>query len=74
MIVDKIAQRCAYRGQVYLSSLYRAMTMAGYCGMLPIGELTSGAHPILADNVYVDSAKENLQIILHSSKTHSKAN
>ena len=41
-------------------------------GMLRIGELTTGSHLILADNVYVARDQMKVQIILQSSKTHNK--
>ena len=50
----------------------KAITVAGYYGMLRIGERTTGSHPIMADDVYVDKEKKKLQIILRSSKTHNR--
>ena len=57
-----------------LGSTYKAITMTAHYGMFRIGELTSGSHPILAINVFITRDRKKIQIILESSKTHSKAN
>ena len=46
MIQDKIQVYFGCRGQIYLAHLYRAIISTGYYGMLRVGELTSGAHPM----------------------------
>ena len=74
MIIDKIENRYLSFGQEYLSCLYKAVTLMGYYGMLRIGELTSGTHPVLAVNIYVDRDRCELQLVLYTSKTHTKAN
>ena len=68
MLLDRIENFYLDRGQVYLSRLYRAIISTGYYSMLRIGELTSGSHPILADNVHAGKNKHKFQIVLRSSK------
>ena len=40
-------------GQDYLAALYCALFAAGYYGLLHVGELTSGEHPVFATNVQI---------------------
>ena len=47
--------------------------MAGYFGVLRVGEMTTGAHPIAASDVLV-SDHNRKQFLLTSSKTHNKGN
>ena len=58
------------KGQIYLSCLYRALFAASYYGLLRVGELTSGDHPVLVKDVKVAENKNKLLFILHTSKTH----
>ena len=44
-----------------------------YHGLLRVGELGRGAHPILANSVYVAKNRLKFQFVLRSSKTHSRA-
>ena len=55
----------------YLCITYQSILMLGYYGLLRIGELTSGDHPILACNVHMAKNKNKLMLVLFSSKTHS---
>ena len=59
-------------GQVYLYHLHRAIMAVGYYGLLRIGEMTSGDHPVFASDVHISSNKEKFMFILHTSKTHWK--
>ena len=59
-------------GQCYLAITYKAIFAAAYYGMLRIGELTTGNHPIKAVDVHMGSNKDKLLFILRSSKTHWK--
>ena len=58
--------------QPYLASLYSALFMAGYFGLLRVGELTGGEHPILAGDVHIGENKDKILFILRTSKTHWK--
>ena len=71
MILDQIWKFYSHRGQIYLAKLYHAIVSTGYCGLLRVGELTTGTHPIRAANVFTARTKLKYQLILHSSKTHS---
>ena len=52
--------------------LYLALFSIAYYGLLRIGELTTGAHPIKARDVHIGSNKNKILLVLHSSKTHGK--
>ena len=58
--------------QPYLQSLYMTIIILGYYGLLRIGELTSGQHPIKAKDIHVGENKDKILLYLHSSKTHGK--
>ena len=60
------------RGQVYLAILYKAIFTAAYYGMLRIGEVTTGDHPIKAVDVHIAENKRKFLFLLRSSKTHTK--
>ena len=61
-------------GQVYLSCLYQAIFTAAYYGMLRIGEVTSGDHPVKAVDVHVAENKRKFLFILRTLKTHGLGN
>ena len=56
--------------QPYLAALYKAMFAAGYYGLLRIGEVAKGTHPIMARDVQLGDNKKKIMFILRSSKTH----
>ena len=56
--------------QPYLSCLYRALFITAYYGMLRIGEVTSGDHPVKAVDVHAGINKRKLLLILRTLKTH----
>ena len=49
MILEKTEDMFAE--QPFLSALYRALFVSAYYGLLRVGELTAGNHPILATDV-----------------------
>lgn len=59
-----------FGSQPYLASLYKCMLTMGYFGMLRVGEMASGGHPILARDVHLSHRFRKVQIILRTSKTH----
>lgn len=63
------------KGQPYLASLYRAITVAGYYGMMRISELV-GKHALLSEDVHVskNALKRKVKCILRTSKTHHSGN
>lgn len=63
-----------YEGQPYLRALYRAMFTAGYYGLLRVGEMCTGDHPVLAKDVLTDDNKRKHYFILRTSKTHNLSN
>ena len=54
----------------YLLVLYRAFFTLLYYGMLRIGELVAGDHPVKAVNVHVVQNKNKMLFVLFTSKTH----
>ena len=60
--------------QPYIETLYKAIFMAAYYGLLRIGEVTQGPHVLLVKNVHVGVNKKKLLFILESSKMHNKGN
>ena len=67
---------CIYDGnkkqQPFLEMMYKAIFSLAYYGLMRIGELTSGAHPILAKDLHIGQNKDKILILLYSSKTHGK--
>ena len=57
-------------GQLYLEKLYRAMFAAAYYGLLRVGEIAAGSHPVLVPDVHVGRNKRKLLFVLQTSKTH----
>ena len=56
--------------QPYLAALYKAIIVTAYYGLLRIGEVTTGTHPVLAKDIHITQNKKKLLLVLHSSKTH----
>ena len=70
-IVNKCEDLLETGHQFYLSCLYKAIFTAGYYGMMRIGEITSGDHPVKAIDVHVALNKRKMLFILRTSKTHN---
>ena len=58
------------KDQPYLASLYCAILASAYFGLLRIGEVTTGDHPVLAKDVHIADNKQKIMFILRTSKTH----
>ena len=60
--------------QPYLTCMYQALFAIGYYGLLRVSELAVNdtGHTIQAKNVHVADNKENILLVLYSSKTHTK--
>ena len=74
LIVNETDKYFEKEHQHYLGCLYRALFAASYYGMLRIGELTTGTHPILALDVHIARNKNKILFVLRTSKTHGKGN
>ena len=70
---EKIYSKAA-NNQPYLITLYKAMLVMGYYGLLRVGEITKGPHVIKAHNVHLGVNKNKILFILTSSKTHNQGN
>lgn len=53
-----------FSSQPYSSKLYKCMLVLGFYGMLRVGEMASGEHPILARDVHFNHHEKKVQIIL----------
>ena len=60
--------------QPYLLKLYQALFSTAYFGLLRVGEITTGSHPILVKDVELGKNKRKIKFTLHSSKTHNRGN
>ena len=56
--------------QPYLAKLYQCMTILAYYGLLRIGELASGYHPVKAKDIHTADDKFKILLVLFTSKTH----
>ena len=56
--------------QPYLCKLFKAVFVAAYYGLLRVGEVAKGEHPVLAKDVHIGTNKDKILFILRSSKTH----
>ena len=61
-----------FHNQPYLEGLYKAMFCLGYYGLMRVGELTRSAHTLLAKDIHIAQNRQKIQVLLRSSKTHSK--
>ena len=59
--------------QLYLEALFKAILCLSYYGLLRVGEIADSPHVIKAKDIHIRINKEKILIILHSSKTHSRA-
>ena len=60
--------------QPFLAKLYRAVFITAYFGLLRVGEICKGSHPILVNDVHVAENKKKFMFLLRSSKTHGLYN
>ena len=59
--------------QLYLASMYKALFASAYYGLLRIGEVAQGEHPILAKDTHIGMNKAKVMFILRTSKTHCES-
>ena len=57
--------------QPYLEILYKAIFSIMYYGMMRVGEVASGSHPVRACDIHIGSNKNKIMLVLYTSKTHS---
>ena len=60
--------------QPFLEITYKTIFLLAYYGMMRVGELVTGDHPVLAKDIHVANSKRKLLILLHTSKTHGRGN
>ena len=71
LILDKVSEM--FSNQPSLERLYKAIFSMAYYGLLHIGELVLGNHPIKVVDVHDGRNKDKIQIVLRTSKTHAEA-
>ena len=59
--------------QPYLCIMYKCIFLLGYYGLLRVGELVTGSHPIKAAHIHLGENKDKILIILYSSKNTWKS-
>ena len=62
------------RNQPYLLNLYLPVIAAIYYGLLHVGEVTTGNHPIKAKDVQIGLNKRKILFVLRTSKTQNQNN
>ena len=72
ILVKEVDDYYSQKSQPFLATLYSAMFTAAFYGMLRVGEVTSGSHPIQARDVHIAANKCKILFILRSLKTHGK--
>ena len=72
IIVKSVKIHFGDAGQNYLANLYAAIFCSAYYGLLRVGEITTGTHPIRAVDVHIGENKDKILFILRTSKTHWK--
>ena len=68
LLITKLFNK--YDHQHYFTTLFAAMYSSMYFGLLRIGEVTMGTHPIKACDVHTARNKKKLMFVLRTSKTH----
>ena len=72
LILFEVERIFRKKNQFYLEVMYKALFCLGYYGLMRVGELTESPHTAKAKDVLVGTNKDNIMIILFSSKTHGK--
>ena len=50
--------------------MYHDIFLLGYYGLMRIGELTSGSHPLRTEDINITVNKNKMLLVLYTSKTH----
>ena len=72
LLMNETEKYFSERNQPYLITLYKALFVSTYFGMLRAGEVTKGPHVVLAENVHIGLNKDKILFVLKSSKMHDK--
>ena len=56
--------------QPYLETLYKALDILRYYGLMHVGELTQGPHVVKSKDMHIGRNKNKLLIVFYTSKTH----
>ena len=58
--------------QEYLFTLYSAIFSTAYYGLFRVGELATGSHPVMVQDVHIALNKKKFKFVLRTSKTHGE--
>ena len=72
LLIRKTLDHFEAINQTYLATLYVAIFATMYFGLLRVGEVGMGSHPIKVQDVHVAQNKQKILLLLRSSKTHNK--
>ena len=70
VLLNKLEDIFLKRNQNYLLALYQCLFILAYYGLMRIGELAKGSHPVRAKDIHCGKNKRKVLIILFTSKTH----
>ena len=73
LILFEVQRKYVSNNQPYLEKLYEVIFALGYYGLMRVGELTLSPHVVKAKDIHLAKNKDKVLIVLHSSKTHTKA-
>ena len=73
-ILCKVERRYILSQEPYLSTLFKVAYVIGYYGLMRVGEITFSQHVVKAKDVHTGENKDKILIVLHTSKTHKRAN
>ena len=72
LLIDNLEEEMGRNNQCYTCLLFKAIFASAYYGMLRIGEIACGNHPIKAVDVHIGENKRKILFVLRTSKTHWK--
>ena len=72
MLIEEAIKVYTEKNQPYLAILYALIFSTAYYGLLHIGKIAAGSHPILATDVQIGTNKKKFMLILRTLKTHWK--
>ena len=73
MILFEVQRYFREKKQYYLEIMYKALFALSYYGLMRVGETTKSPHVLKAKNVFLGENKDNVLLILDSSKTHDES-
>ena len=72
MLLFEVQRHFKLNNQCYLEILYETLFALAYYGLMRVGEVTRSQHVLKAKDVHIATNKDNMLLVLYSSKTHDK--